>query len=180
MIQVAPAAHTSSDVVWTGRPKLRAPTSRVSYYFSRTIIFISNLFLNNFVLWDRLLQRKTNNSWNLIIKYKKKLSYILTTSVSSDSDMKCWSECPGCGCSHSEFGCCSDRRTPAQGPYEEGCGCEASHYGCCPDGVTPSQGELFQGCMEDSPIVPGGELLHNVFQTSAVHLSTLTVNLNSS
>ena len=33
-----------------------------------------------------------------------------------------------------EFGCCDDRRTPAQGIDDMGCGCAASVYGCCPDG----------------------------------------------
>ena len=34
-----------------------------------------------------------------------------------------------------EFGCCDDRRTPAQGIDDLGCGCAASVYGCCPDGT---------------------------------------------
>ena len=64
----------------------------------------------------------------------------------------------GCGCSHTEFGCCSDGRTPALDAALGSCSCEASLYGCCPDGITDAGGELFQGCQDESPIIPGGQL----------------------
>lgn len=54
----------------------------------------------------------------------------------------------GCGCSYSEFGCCSDDKTPAQGPNYAGCDCASSKYGCCPDGQTEAQGENFDGCTD--------------------------------
>lgn len=63
----------------------------------------------------------------------------------------------GCGCENTEFGCCLDNRTPAQGPNKEGCGCEASKFSCCPDGETEAQGEKFEGCNE-VPVTPGSKL----------------------
>nr|CAD7426582.1 unnamed protein product [Timema monikensis] len=58
----------------------------------------------------------------------------------------------GCGCENTQFGCCSDDRTPASGPELEGCGCEASKFGCCPDGVVEAQGDKFEGC-DDVPLI---------------------------
>lgn len=53
----------------------------------------------------------------------------------------------GCaGCAQSEHGCCPDAFTPASGPELEGCGCEASLHGCCPDGESEATGEDFEGC----------------------------------
>ena len=40
----------------------------------------------------------------------------------------------GCTCKDTEFGCCPDRKTPAEGVNGKGCGCAASRFGCCPDG----------------------------------------------
>nr|CAD7403319.1 unnamed protein product [Timema cristinae] len=57
-----------------------------------------------------------------------------------------------CGCENTQFGCCSDDRTPASGSELEGCGCEASKFGCCPDGVVEAQGDKFEGC-DDVPLI---------------------------
>ena len=62
----------------------------------------------------------------------------------------------GCGCQDSEYGCCKDGRTLAQGPNGKGCGCETSEFGCCPDGVTEAEGKLFEGCESESPVIIGG------------------------
>lgn len=49
----------------------------------------------------------------------------------------------GCPCWTSQFGCCPDGETQAEGPNLEGCGgCEASANGCCPDGFTPAGKKL--------------------------------------
>ena len=46
----------------------------------------------------------------------------------------------GC-CASSEFNCCMDDVTPAEGPYNEGCpDCKSSEFGCCPDNLTPAKG----------------------------------------
>lgn len=58
------------------------------------------------------------------------------------------------GCAHSEFGCCSDGVTAAQGPAQQGCGdeglivggCAGTRHGCCPDGVSPAHGPNYHGC----------------------------------
>ena len=47
----------------------------------------------------------------------------------------------GCTCKDTEFGCCPDRKTPADGVNGLGCGCAASKYGCCPDGETDAEGK---------------------------------------
>ena len=53
----------------------------------------------------------------------------------------------GClGCHASEHGCCPDNFTPASGPDSGGCGCSGSTYGCCPDGLSEASGEDFEGC----------------------------------
>ncbi len=57
----------------------------------------------------------------------------------------------GAVCEDSEFGCCPDGVTPAEGPGHSGCNaidasCAASFYGCCPDGVKAARGPGFQGC----------------------------------
>nr|CAD2169296.1 unnamed protein product [Meloidogyne enterolobii] len=57
-------------------------------------------------------------------------------------------------CSKTEFGCCPDWYTPAEGPELAGCPvftlgtCNETKYGCCSDGVTLSRGPDFQGCGE--------------------------------
>ncbi|XP_066282432.1 papilin-like isoform X1 [Branchiostoma lanceolatum] len=55
-------------------------------------------------------------------------------------------------CGFSEFGCCMDGYTPAEGPFKAGCpalGCEGSEFGCCPDGERPAQGPDNHGCTDD-------------------------------
>ncbi|XP_043274071.1 papilin [Venturia canescens] len=53
-------------------------------------------------------------------------------------------------CKKSEFGCCYDGVTAAQGPFDKGCPtpktCEETVYGCCPDGVSPSAGPNNEDC----------------------------------
>ncbi|XP_050528636.1 papilin isoform X2 [Daktulosphaira vitifoliae] len=53
-------------------------------------------------------------------------------------------------CEKSEFGCCSDRKTAAKGPFSEGCPkihtCKDTEYGCCSDGVSPANGPQNEGC----------------------------------
>lgn len=71
----------------------------------------------------------------------------------------------GCGCRNTEFGCCSDEETPAQGTNYEGCGCTSSKYGCCLDGKTEAQGKDFDGCA-DVPDNLQGE--HVQFYSSCV------------
>jgi hypothetical protein len=55
-----------------------------------------------------------------------------------------------------EYGCCSDGKTPASGEQNEGCprqesptSCSESPFGCCPDGVTPAGGDNNEGCPAD-------------------------------
>ena len=53
----------------------------------------------------------------------------------------------GCPCHTSEFGCCPDGETKAQGSNLEGCGdCSTTEFGCCPDNFTPASGADGQGC----------------------------------
>lgn len=53
-------------------------------------------------------------------------------------------------CKTTEFGCCYDLVTPAQGPFAKGCPtpktCADTKYGCCPDKVSPAAGPKFQDC----------------------------------
>ncbi|CDW53015.1 protein mig c; protein mig b; protein mig a [Trichuris trichiura] len=60
-------------------------------------------------------------------------------------------------CSKSEFGCCPDWTTPAEGEDNLGCplyelgDCadgNATKYGCCPDNLTLARGPKFEGCGE--------------------------------
>lgn len=64
----------------------------------------------------------------------------------------------GCGCEDTEFGCCSDERTPAP-DASKNCSCAASKFGCCLDGVTEARGEDFEGC-PTKPVYKGGKLMH--------------------
>ena len=52
----------------------------------------------------------------------------------------------GCGCEFTEHGCCPDDTTTARGPNFEGCGCVSTENGCCPDKFTPSPGPNMEGC----------------------------------
>ncbi|KAH7730490.1 thrombospondin [Aphelenchoides avenae] len=55
--------------------------------------------------------------------------------------------CPTCH--DSDFGCCPDNTTFAQGPFLEGCSnCTISEFGCCADNVTDATGPNRQGCPE--------------------------------
>ncbi|KAK2706695.1 hypothetical protein QYM36_014662 [Artemia franciscana] len=53
-------------------------------------------------------------------------------------------------CEFSDFGCCSDGRTAAKGPFEQNCPkpktCDDTEFGCCPDKYSPAQGPEFEGC----------------------------------
>ncbi|XP_057655879.1 papilin isoform X11 [Diorhabda carinulata] len=53
-------------------------------------------------------------------------------------------------CRHTQYGCCWDNITPAQGPFDKGCPiprtCKESKFGCCEDGVSPALGSKFAGC----------------------------------
>uniref|UniRef100_A0AC34GKC7 Uncharacterized protein n=1 Tax=Panagrolaimus sp. ES5 TaxID=591445 RepID=A0AC34GKC7_9BILA len=59
-------------------------------------------------------------------------------------------------CSKTEFGCCPDWYTPAEGPNKEGCpefilgACNETQYGCCLDDVTLARGPNLEGCGEPS------------------------------
>lgn len=67
--------------------------------------------------------------------------------------------CAGCGCQYSEFGCCSDQRTPAPDPAtNETCPCSSTLFGCCPDGDTPADGQDFAGCSET--LLKPGDICH--------------------
>ena len=59
------------------------------------------------------------------------------------------------GCKGTEFGCCPDGETEAEGPEFFGCqvkdriptgSCVEAEYGCCLDGVTAAQGPFNAGC----------------------------------
>uniref|UniRef100_T1JGC4 Papilin n=1 Tax=Strigamia maritima TaxID=126957 RepID=T1JGC4_STRMM len=59
----------------------------------------------------------------------------------------------GKDCSSSEFGCCEDQITPAEGPKFKGCpepafpmNCAKTKYGCCADGLTEMKGPNKEGC----------------------------------
>ena len=42
-----------------------------------------------------------------------------------------------------------------QGVDQEGCGCAASQFGCCPDGNSTAEGVNFAGCEDqDLPVAP--------------------------
>ncbi|XP_015589222.1 papilin isoform X3 [Cephus cinctus] len=53
-------------------------------------------------------------------------------------------------CKTSEFGCCYDGITAAEGPFGKGCPtpetCKESKFGCCPDGVSAATGPDNQDC----------------------------------
>ncbi|KYB26517.1 Papilin-like Protein [Tribolium castaneum] len=53
-------------------------------------------------------------------------------------------------CKKTMFGCCWDKITPAEGPFDKGCPtpktCKESKFGCCEDGVSPALGRKFKGC----------------------------------
>ncbi|PSN47564.1 hypothetical protein C0J52_19332 [Blattella germanica] len=53
-------------------------------------------------------------------------------------------------CETTEFGCCPDGKSVAQGPFSKGCAqpetCQETEFGCCPDGVSPAEGKKFKGC----------------------------------
>ncbi|EPB74918.1 Kunitz/Bovine pancreatic trypsin inhibitor domain protein [Ancylostoma ceylanicum] len=57
-------------------------------------------------------------------------------------------------CSKSEFGCCPDWFTAAEGPNNAGCPvfvlgvCNETEYGCCHDDVTLARGPNLEGCGE--------------------------------
>ncbi|XP_044730136.1 papilin isoform X2 [Chrysoperla carnea] len=53
-------------------------------------------------------------------------------------------------CKNTKFGCCSDKETPAAGPFQAGCPtpktCNETKHGCCPDGVSVAKGSKNKGC----------------------------------
>ncbi|CAB3248675.1 unnamed protein product [Arctia plantaginis] len=62
-------------------------------------------------------------------------------------------------CNETDFGCCPDKKTAAEGPFDDGCPkprtCKEALFGCCPDGVSPAQGDNEEGC----PVIPCEETL---------------------
>ncbi|XP_013147767.1 PREDICTED: papilin isoform X2 [Papilio polytes] len=80
-----------------------------------------------------------------------------TTPWGWTTTVEVYTKKPGCKarrkvakCIKSKYGCCSDKRTPAKGPFEEGCQspktCKDTKHGCCPDGVSPAAGPRGKGC----------------------------------
>ncbi|XP_045125738.1 papilin-like isoform X12 [Portunus trituberculatus] len=81
-----------------------------------------------------------------------------TTTVPSKKDSKKSKKKKKCkpkpkepkNCEETEFGCCQDKMTPAEGPFQKGCSrietCKDTQYGCCPDDVTPAEGPKNKGC----------------------------------
>lgn len=61
-------------------------------------------------------------------------------------------------CRLSEYGCCPDQFTAAEGPDYLGCAsdpippglCIDTEFGCCPDGLTPAGGPFQRGCLTSS------------------------------
>ncbi|XP_017784218.1 PREDICTED: papilin isoform X2 [Nicrophorus vespilloides] len=53
-------------------------------------------------------------------------------------------------CKTSTYGCCFDKVTSAQGPFDKGCAipktCKETEFGCCEDGVSMALGDNFKGC----------------------------------
>ncbi|XP_006817461.1 papilin-like, partial [Saccoglossus kowalevskii] len=58
-------------------------------------------------------------------------------------------------CEDSEFGCCLNGITAADGPFQYGCppvsyrDCVDTVHGCCEDGETPASGPDFEGCGQE-------------------------------
>lgn len=56
-------------------------------------------------------------------------------------------------CLVSDYGCCPDNKTAAEGPFNEGCviqeTCKDTKFNCCPDGVTPAKGVHGKGCPKE-------------------------------
>ncbi|XP_053682403.1 papilin [Sabethes cyaneus] len=77
--------------------------------------------------------------------------YTLTSVISKEQKpRKCKPRPKTPQCAKSEFGCCSDGKTKAAGPFDEGCPtpetCKETKHGCCPDGVSPAKGVKNKGC----------------------------------
>ncbi|XP_055525400.1 papilin isoform X2 [Wyeomyia smithii] len=77
--------------------------------------------------------------------------YTLTSVISKEQKpRKCKPRPKTPQCTKSKFGCCSDGKTKAAGPFDEGCPvpetCKETKHGCCPDGVSPAKGPKNKGC----------------------------------
>jgi hypothetical protein len=124
---------SNSDVVPTGSPSPKVPTNKVIITKPKTS---ASYLTTKYSVYARELPGTYNfrsfscvlcHSWN-VTRFKL-----------------------GCGCRNTEFGCCSDDSTPAQGPNFAGCGCDSSKYGCCPDGTAEASGDNFEGCKDIPP-----------------------------
>ncbi|XP_018562061.1 papilin [Anoplophora glabripennis] len=53
-------------------------------------------------------------------------------------------------CKKTQYGCCWDNITPAEGPFDKGCPtprtCKESKFGCCEDGISAALGTKYAGC----------------------------------
>ncbi|XP_072145613.1 papilin-like [Dermacentor andersoni] len=80
-------------------------------------------------------------SFSIIINHSA-VKHITIASVPSDALIF-----EGCACELLVFGCCPDKKSPAEGPDFEGCViCTNTTFGCCPDDVTAALGPNFEGC----------------------------------
>lgn len=79
-------------------------------------------------------------------------------------------------CRNTQFGCCPDGLTSAEGPGFKGCStygdldsagtCEETEFGCCPDGATAALSSDYRGCPDqpshEEPIIKEtGEMLRS-------------------
>ncbi|KAI6241997.1 hypothetical protein M3Y99_00276400 [Aphelenchoides fujianensis] len=78
----------------------------------------------------------------------------LLLSANGGNDTEAGGENDTIHCSKTEFGCCFDWYTPADGPNYDGCesyvlgSCNETKFGCCPDNVTLARGPNLEGCGE--------------------------------
>lgn len=95
----------------------------------------------------------------LLLNLNRRLTLLIFVFWTTGPDGEGCEEGSGSVCEDSDYGCCSDGFTPAEGPNKEGCNeidvtCAASYYGCCPDRITAAKGPAYQGCPGVLPHVP--------------------------
>ncbi|KAK4885313.1 hypothetical protein RN001_001584 [Aquatica leii] len=128
----------------TGSTRTEATSSELSSISSSTEL-PSSVFTTVTDIWSSIESTVITESTPYDVWGSTTVSELFTTKKLKKCRKKIKKDCR-----KSKYGCCIDKITPAQGPFDKNCPiittCKETKFGCCEDGVSIALGKNLEGC----------------------------------